>query len=150
MKYFPLFVSQVIMLGVGLAAEISPSLGAILASAPTGTPLALWLSTEGKSGVDTYKALLEFTEGAIKGTFCLMAFAIAARVVVLQAASASFIVAPTAEGTKGIDPPHKRAPSIFVILALSYLAYFAFYYGFDKVCKFQKYDDMVKKAAAKM
>ena len=55
MNYFQLFLSQVIMLIVGIAAEFSPSLGAILASAPTGTPLALWLGTEGKIGINKYK-----------------------------------------------------------------------------------------------
>ena len=53
------------MLVVGLVSEVSPSLGAIFASAPTGTPLSLYISVNGKEGLERQKAFLEFTAGSM-------------------------------------------------------------------------------------
>ena len=59
------------MLVVGLVSEVSPSLGAIFASAPTGTPLSLYISVNGKEGLERQKAFLEFTAGSIQGSYGL-------------------------------------------------------------------------------
>ena len=71
------------MLVIAVVSDMSASLGAVLASAPTGTPLSLYLSTDGKEGLERRAAFLEFTAGSIQGCFGLLAFSLATRCVVL-------------------------------------------------------------------
>ena len=83
MNYFSLFLSQFIMLVIGIVSDMSASLGAVLASAPTGTPLSLYLSTDGKKGLARRTAFLEFTAGSVAGSIGLLAFSLATRCIVL-------------------------------------------------------------------
>ena len=103
------------MLVVGLVSEVSPSLGAILASAPTGTPLSLYISVNGKEGLERQKAFLEFTAGSIPicVDFGLMAFSLCTRYMVLYGG--------------------RHSTNLFVILSAGFLGYFAFYYFFSNV-----------------
>ena len=83
MNYFSLFLSQLIMLVIGIASDMSAFLGAVLASAPSGTPLSLYLSTDGKEGLARRTAFLEFTAGSMAGSIGLLAFSFATRCIVL-------------------------------------------------------------------
>ena len=117
MNYLSLCLSQLIMLIVGLVSEYSPSLGAILASAPTGTPLSMYLSTDGKEGFERRKAFLEFTASSIQGCFGLMAFSICTRYMVLYGG--------------------RFSANLFVILCAGFAGYFLSYYFFKSVVVFQ-------------
>ena len=128
MNYVSLILSQLIMLVVGLVSEVSPSLGAIFASAPTGTPLSLYISVNGKEGLERQKAFLEFTAGSTQGCFGLMAFSLCTRYMVLYGG--------------------RHSTNLFVILSAGFLGYFAFYYFFKRIISFQlepSIDDMNKK-----
>ena len=72
MNYFSLFLSQFIMLVINMCLICFPY--AVLASAPTGTPLSLYLSTDGKKGLARRTAFLEFTAGSVAGSIGLLAF----------------------------------------------------------------------------
>ena len=101
------------MLVIAVVSDMSASLGAVLASAPTGTPLSLYLSTDGKEGLERRAAFLEFTAGSIQGCFGLLAFSLATRCVVLY-------------GGK-----HYNA-NLFCVLGAGFVAYFVCVYILSK------------------
>ena len=83
MNCFSLFCLSSSCLVVRIVSDMSASLGAVLASAPTGTPLSLYLSTDGKRRVGTAYCILEFTAGSMAGSIGLLAFSLATRCIVL-------------------------------------------------------------------
>ena len=71
------------MLVIGIVSDMSASLGAVLASAPTGTPLSLYLSTDGKEGLARRTAFWNLRQGQWQGSIGLLAFSLATRCIVL-------------------------------------------------------------------
>ena len=85
--------SVLIILLISFATDIlGPFLGAIVASAPTGTPLALYLSTANSNNAQSQQlSLTTATEGLVVGSFCTLLFAIATN----QAAKSGLSLFPT-------------------------------------------------------
>jgi Trk-type K+ transport system membrane component len=85
--------SVLIILLISAATDIlGPFLGAIVASAPTGTPLALYLSTANSNNAQSQQlSLTTATEGLVVGSFCTLLFAIATN----QAAKSGLSLFPT-------------------------------------------------------
>ena len=69
-------ISLVIIVLVSLASELSGPLAALVASAPSGAPLAIYIYWS-KSG-HSQQALVDFTAELVKGVFATLCFCIAA------------------------------------------------------------------------
>ena len=77
-----LLLSLAVITAVAFLSEItSPFVGSILATAPTGTSLALFLASQSSTGSSaaTQERLISATEGLVHGTISTLCFAILAR-----------------------------------------------------------------------
>ena len=91
-NYLALLISTVILVLIAFACEYSgPYLSLVLASAPTGAPLALYYATTSNTAASAASSLSSATDGLLRGASSTLAFAIAAR----QAARQGYTLYPT-------------------------------------------------------
>lgn len=82
-----LLLSLAVITAVAFLSEATtPFIGSILATAPTGTSLALFLASRSTTGsqAETQERLLSATEGLVHGTISTLCFAILARTSALS------------------------------------------------------------------
>ena len=71
-------ISVGILLLVGFAAELSPAIAAVAATAPTGVPLSIFIVASRAPERSKADILASFTRSLIKGVLSTLAFAVAA------------------------------------------------------------------------
>eukprot|EP00287_Rhodomonas_sp_CCMP768_P005636 CAMPEP_0196730258 /NCGR_PEP_ID=MMETSP1091-20130531/10348_1 /TAXON_ID=302021 /ORGANISM="Rhodomonas sp., Strain CCMP768" /LENGTH=134 /DNA_ID=CAMNT_0042073217 /DNA_START=769 /DNA_END=1170 /DNA_ORIENTATION=+ len=74
-SFLPTLISVLVIVGVNVLSEHS-SLAAAIATAPTGTPLSIWLMVQ-QHPTKKDKILVEFCWAVVKGVLATLAFAIA-------------------------------------------------------------------------
>ena len=67
-----------ILLLVSFAAELSPAIAAVAATAPTGVPLSIFIVASRAPEGSKADVLASFTRSLVKGVFSTLAFAVAA------------------------------------------------------------------------
>lgn len=78
MNYLSLLISISTVLLIAIACEYgSPYLSSIVASAPTGTPIALYYAASSSNNPTV--ALIQSTDGLVKGASCTLIFAVVAK-----------------------------------------------------------------------